>query len=68
MAKFIAIFVFCVFLAVNQATPVVKRDVNEVVRHHVPGHVVYGNGISGHAAETVTEHFEIDGIGNYHFG
>jgi len=68
MTKLVAYFVFFAFASLIQSSPVVKRDVSEILRHHVPGHVVYGNGIPGDQAEIVNEHFRVDGIGNYDFG
>ena len=68
MAKFVSVFFFTTFIAYSSAIPVDKRDVSELLRHHEPDHVVYGNGILGHQAEIEHEHFNIDKVGNYDFG
>ena len=68
MTKFVVIFVFLSFIAIIQATPVVKRDVLDFTKPFVPGHIVYGNGIPAYQAEIVDEHSQIDGNGNYDFG
>ena len=70
MAKFVSIFVLIAFAALVQLTPVVRRDVSELLRHHRPDHEegVLGNGIRGRDAKIVQEHSERDSIGNYKFG
>ncbi|XP_070507891.1 endocuticle structural protein SgAbd-6-like [Chironomus tepperi] len=53
MAKLVAVFVLIVFVAASYGVPVDR---------------VLGNGIEGHAAKIIEEHFDTDGNGNYNFG
>lgn len=53
MAKLVAAFVLIAFVAITYGVPVER---------------VLGNGIEGHDAKIVEEHFETDENGNYDFG
>ncbi|CAG9812206.1 unnamed protein product [Chironomus riparius] len=68
MAKIFTVLVVFGLIACCTAATMSKRDVSELLRHHVNEHVHYGNGIPGDQAEIEHEHFNIDKVGNYDFG